>query len=61
MTATAAAWAATAAHLGRGGLDDARRALRRDGDPEPLDRAARAAAGDEAVAVARAAHDGLVL
>jgi hypothetical protein len=55
------AWAATAACLGRGGLDEARGALREDGDPGPLERAARASAGDAAVARARAAHDALVL
>jgi len=49
-------WAATAALLGRGALDEARRALRLHADPAPLDRVARAAAGDEAVAAALAAH-----
>ena len=52
-----AAWAATAALLGRDGLDDARRALREDRDPAPLERLARAAAGDGAVDEALAAHD----
>jgi hypothetical protein len=51
-----AAWAATAALLGRGGLEDARAALSRDRDPRPLDRLARDAAGDEAVERALAAH-----
>jgi hypothetical protein len=49
-------WAATAASLGRGILDEARTALRLHSDPAPLDRAARAAAGDEAVDAALAAH-----
>ena len=42
-------WAATAALLGRGALDEARTALRLRADAAPLDAAARAAAGDEAV------------
>jgi hypothetical protein len=50
------AWAATAALLGRGGLDDARTALSRRGDPGPLDRLAREAVGDEAVERALEAH-----
>ena len=37
-----AAWAATAALLGRGGLDEARAALRDARDPAPLERLARA-------------------
>jgi hypothetical protein len=49
-------WAATAAHLGRGGLDAARSALRLRGDAAPLEAAARAASGDEAVDRALAAH-----
>jgi hypothetical protein len=49
-------WAATAALLGRDGLDDARTALRLHADPQPLEAAARAAAGDEAVEAALAAH-----
>jgi hypothetical protein len=56
-----AAWAATAARLGRGGLEDARAALREDGDPEPLAAVARAAAGDRAVEQALAAHADRVL
>jgi hypothetical protein len=52
-------WAATAALLGRGALDEARTALRLHGDPLPLDEAARAAAGDEAVDAALAAHSQL--
>lgn len=50
------AWAATAALLGRGGLVDARTALRERGDPGPFDRAARQAAGDAAIERALAAH-----
>jgi hypothetical protein len=52
----AEAWAATAARLGVGGLDEARRALRERGDVRPLDDAARLAVGDAAVESARAAH-----
>jgi hypothetical protein len=55
------AWAATAALLGRGGLDDARDALRSNGDARALDAAARAAAGDEVVERSLAAHARLVL
>jgi hypothetical protein len=51
-----ALWAATAALLGRGALDDARTALRLHGDAQPLEAAARSAAGDEAVDAALAAH-----
>jgi hypothetical protein len=49
-------WAATAALLGRGVLDEARTALRLHADPQPLDVAARSAAGDEAVDTALLAH-----
>ena len=49
-------WAATAAFLGRGTLDEARTALRLHADPQPLEQAARSAAGDEAVDAALAAH-----
>jgi hypothetical protein len=49
-------WAATAALLGRGALDEARTPLRLRSDPSLLDAAARAAAGDEAVDAALAAH-----
>jgi hypothetical protein len=49
-------WAATAALLGRGELDEARTELRLHGDPQPLDALARSAAGDEAVDGALAAH-----
>jgi hypothetical protein len=49
-------WAATAALLGRGELDEAFAALRLHSDPAPLDVAARAAAGDAAVDESLAAH-----
>jgi hypothetical protein len=51
-----ALWAATAALLGRGELDEARNALRLHSDPQPLDAAARSASGHEAVDAALAAH-----
>jgi len=51
-----ALWAATAALLGRGELEEARTALRLHSDPQPLDAAARSAAGDDAVDAALAAH-----
>jgi hypothetical protein len=51
-----AAWAATSALLGRGGLDDARTALREARDPAPLERLARATVGDDPVDGALAAH-----
>jgi hypothetical protein len=51
-----AAWAATSASLGRGGLDLARAALREHGDAGMLDAVARVAAGDDAVDAALAAH-----
>jgi hypothetical protein len=50
------AWAATAALLGRGELDEARAALREDGDAEPLGALARGAAGDAAVDRALGSH-----
>ena len=50
------AWAATAAELGVGGLELARRALRERGDASVLEAAARHAAGDAAVDAALAAH-----
>ena len=50
------AWAATAALLGRGGLEDARGALRDDDDAGLLDALAREAAGDEALELALASH-----
>ena len=52
----AAAWAATAASLGSGSLEGARSALSLDGDAGLLERSARAAAGDDAVEDALAAH-----
>ena len=51
-----AAWAATAALLGRGVLEDARDALRGRGDATPLLELARTAAGDGAVERALRAH-----
>jgi hypothetical protein len=49
-------WAATAALLGRGALDEARTALRLHSDPTLLERAAREIAGDDAVDAALTAH-----
>lgn len=57
----AAVWTATCALLGEGALGGAREALRRDRDVRPLDAAARAASGDEAVDRALALHGRLVL
>ncbi len=51
-----AAWAATAAFLGGDGLEGARLELRDRRDPGPLERLARASAGDAAVDAALAAH-----
>jgi hypothetical protein len=51
-----ALWAATAALLGSGRLDEARSALRVRGDGSALEAAARAAVGDSAVDAALAAH-----
>ena len=51
-----AAWAATATALGRGELDESRSSLRLDNDPGPLERFARARAGEAAVTAALAAH-----
>jgi hypothetical protein len=56
-----AAWAATAALLGRGTLDDPRDELRVSGDPGALDAAARSAAGDDVVGRALSAHARFVL
>ena len=56
-----ALWAATATLLGEGRLDEPRAALRLRGDARPLEAAARATAGDEAVDAALAAHLGRVL
>jgi hypothetical protein len=50
------AWAGTAAGLGRGGLELARRALRERGVASVLEAAARHAADDAAVDAALAAH-----
>ncbi len=55
-----AAWAATAALLGRGELDQGRRALREHHDAAPLLALARDAAGEPAVDAALAAHGGRV-
>src|SRR5439155_21099076 len=49
-------WAATAALLGAGRLDEARAALRLHAETAALDAAARGAAGDEAVDRALGAH-----
>lgn len=54
------AWAATAAMLGHGALDDARSSLRLDNDPTPLERLARGSAGDAEVDAALAAHRALL-
>ena len=51
-------WAATAATLGRGALDDGRSSLRLDNDPSPLERLARARAGHAAVDNSLATHRG---
>jgi hypothetical protein len=51
-----AAWAATAALLGRRELKDARLALSRNHDPGPLEALARRSAGDEAVDRALEVH-----
>jgi hypothetical protein len=52
-----AAWAATAALLGGGRLEEARSALAQRADPDRLDRLARETAGDDAVDRALAAHE----
>lgn len=52
------AWAATAAFLGEGELEDARAALRDAADPEPLSLLAISAAGPEVVEQALTAHAG---
>ena len=51
-----AVWAATASSLGAGTLEAPRALLRERRDHSALERTARAAAGDEAVERARAAH-----
>jgi hypothetical protein len=53
-----AVWAATATTLGLGELDEGRSSLQLDNDPGPLERLARARAGDSAVDAALAAHRG---
>jgi hypothetical protein len=54
------AWAATAAALGLGRLDEAREALRDVGDSEPLAALARSLAPADAIAAALLAHDSRV-
>jgi len=49
-------WAATAAALGRGELEEGRSSLRLDSDPNPLERLARERAGYAAVDEALATH-----
>ena len=49
-------WAATAALLGRGALDDARNSLRLDNDSGPLERLARESTGDHEVSRSLDAH-----
>jgi hypothetical protein len=51
-----AVWAATAAFLGERRLNEGRSSLRLDSDPGPLERLARAHAGDDWVDRALAAH-----
>jgi hypothetical protein len=51
------AWAASAALLGRGELEEARAALRDEGDPGRLADLAREAAGEAALRRSLAAHD----
>lgn len=55
-----AAWAATAALIGHDRLDDARAALREQGDPGPLEVLAREAADDATVDRALGTHAQLV-
>ncbi len=54
------AWAATAALLSGGGLENARDAMRLGGDSDALERIARERAGDGPVETALAAHARLV-
>jgi hypothetical protein len=56
LTGDGPLWAATAARLGTGALDEPRAALRLHGDAAELAAVARAAAGDSAVDRALAAH-----
>ena len=58
--ADGAAWAGTVARLGEGGLEDARAALRLEGNALPLEGTARTSAGDAPVERALAAHALLV-
>jgi hypothetical protein len=51
-------WAATAAAIGRGELEAGRSSLRLDNDANPLERLARARAGEAAVDCALATHRG---
>lgn len=51
-------WAATAASLGRGELDEGRSSLRLDNDPSPLERLARSRVGDAATDGALVTHRG---
>jgi hypothetical protein len=51
-------WAATAALLGRGELEEGRSSLRLDSDPSPLERLARARVGNAATDGALATHGG---
>ena len=51
-------WAATAALLGRGELEEGRSSLRLDNDPIPLERLARSRVGDAATDGALATHRG---
>jgi hypothetical protein len=51
-------WAATATAIGLGELDEGRSSLRLDSDPNPLERLARARAGEDAVDSALATHRG---
>ncbi|HXY85813.1 MAG TPA: hypothetical protein VEH52_10055 [Gaiellaceae bacterium] len=53
-----ALWAATAALIGKGELDEARTALRFEDDPGPLEQLAKQAAGDDPVARSLELHDG---
>jgi hypothetical protein len=51
-------WAATAAALGRGKLEEGRSSIRLDNDPNPLERLARTLAGDTIVDETLATHRG---
>ena len=56
ITGDGPVWAATAAALGQGELEEGRSFLRLDNDPTALERLARAQAGDAAVDSALATH-----